>query len=1101
MNYKYSVLTVLFLFALINGQGSSSSGTTNPTVKGFTMTSINLSKTTLNASNPLSESTTFTVDLQYTGDMATLYKGFFSTNIDNGWYIYLTTNNFFNVTANSATIQFCVPMNAIQNCDIRHEQSIQCEYVIGFRTVGQSTYTIFQSPIISEAFPNSVLTIVQNLMQPALNSFNINTHQVGSLVTFEFDISIFASGLNKLELDVYNSTGEYVTLTADKPTTSNGLYYLEYLVSAEGTGTEYYVDNLLIRDNEGNALELSTGQLQQKYNSSIFKIAKSSTPALSQLYTYVFNNPPANNSVSGTQISTFTFNISLADFQTAILNPTSQLSLCSTYYLNSTFVTLYCDIPPNQDDRTYEFKWTSANPYIYQETTIEYKYLNDNQELPVISQVQYSVETIDQLQPFYIETNITFETYSAYLRYISFTRVNGPYNIGLPDVQYGGSIFSGVASASWLLDSYTNNLTEYTILISDSKYYADDFKLKGPVTTPRYYSEDIQLTVEFGSLVFDFTNSSMAKIPFTITTSTKYNDILTEFMILYDYSHEMDIGKVDYNDVFGGIMTSNLTHTTFTSWITLKPNDLLEHDFIGGDFTITFDYEGYQNSLHYFTTKCLTLIPPPAQPTIVTNLQLSPSGPVIDSTQNDFLTLQFQTKGANVNYASVVFYQTEILHPLHDQPVFPCEIEVPYSYDTLEVEYKCNIPIGYLLTQTVFYYLKLGINNVETPIYNSILQSSGLPSFFEIQGPVDNGLVPTIQQFETSFSGNLLNITYAIDNPTTLPLNLIKFYIFNRNVPYYGDYYEKLSVTSAERTLLNGTFEINVCDLEGFTFDFIGNFGVYISIPSPLPGVNYEFPYDILVNMDSNKQQFPNTIQCDYSGPRVVEFGIEDIKPYYDSSSSSQNITVSFTITDDLTGFSLLQGTIRSNTSSTFYFVDFYVFDSDLVSGNLNNGIYQVNITIPQFSNGTYIISVISVLDQNFNKRFYTTQNAAFLSKAYVFEAYTSLDNPSIPSIQSITNTIVSGENNIVVTLDTTSEISSILMGLSTNSDTPYIGLTPMGSNSYHFNAFDNLDLSTGTYYINLCIEYSLTLKCYSSLDLEQLGFTNNIYYYNPYIQ
>lgn len=309
-----------------------------------------------------------------------------------------------------------------------------------------------------------------------------------------------------------------------------------------------------------------------------------------------------------------------------------------------------------------------------------------------------------------------------------------------------------------------------------------------------------------------------------------------------------------------------------------------------------------------------------------------------------------------------------------------------------------------------------------------------------------------------------------------------------------------LNILPIEVFGLNGSVNVDICNIENFDYRYIGNFGFYMSIPSPITGVNWQFPYEILVDLDSNKQQFPDMIQCDFSGPRVVEFGIVNPKPIYDTTNGEQNITVSFTITDDLSGFYTLKGTIRSNSTETFYLNDFLLDSYQLVSGNLNNGVYEMNITIPQYCNGTYQIGIYETVDHASNKRHYTTQNSVFLSSTYTFEAYTPDANPFNPSIESITLTQIGNQNTLVVTLDSssTNEQTSMVLTLSSRSEYPFFGFTKISAFIYQLNNLPTL--APGIYYFNLCIDYSLSIKCFSSLDLEQLGFINSLYLYDGYL-
>ncbi|KYR00789.1 hypothetical protein DLAC_02836 [Tieghemostelium lacteum] len=205
----------------------------------------------------------------------------------------------------------------------------------------------------------------------------------------------------------------------------------------------------------------------------------------------------------------------------------------------------------------------------------------------------------------------------------------------------------------------------------------------------------------------------------------------------------------------------------------------------------------------------------------------------------------------------------------------------------------------------MFIYLQATIQGQSVMIPNVQLQESGFPSFIQIIGPEDNGLVPSITQFSTSFNSqtNTISIQYEIENYSNfIPVNTtVQFIIYSRL---------SQNQFTVEQYSLSGSFDINLCDYKQFDYTY-ERLGIYISIPNTLNNF-YQFPYVMLVEMDPNQLNFTtNTNTCDFASPRLVDAGIIDLQEYYDCTQNDNNITIYYDITDNLSGFQTLNGYIR----------------------------------------------------------------------------------------------------------------------------------------------------------------------------------------------
>ncbi|KYQ92310.1 hypothetical protein DLAC_06273 [Tieghemostelium lacteum] len=1050
----------------------------------------------MNISQVMNPSTTFTIGITSTY-LSTLTGGYLVLRDSSDLVKFNSIDNFFDTTANSTFITFCAPASQLHYCHIdTGDSSLECDYELYIESNDHKD-SYFQSSDITEAFPGTNLYVVQNAIPPQLTQFTVSVHPQGPLVSIELDITIFGSGLKTLTLtykslqDGFEDDQSFIDYR-----TSNGLYYLEFLVKPDVHGTFYVITDLHIDDIQGNSLQLTTNQLQQQFGVSTFNVSKSSYPQFDNLFQYLQNN--ASQTLFSNQFNLWTYDIELYSYRFPILNAHSTLGSCASYYINSTSVQLYCNIPPNFGTYDSSITWVSESSYLEQNAEVSFLYENKDIVDPVITSIQFSVDSIDKLAPFYIELNYTFSTSGSYLK-----KVN-PYIYGNPDVSVDqiqgntNNLSSGVVSGYYLFDSSSKSLTAFTVYIEDSKDFENSIRIAGPPTTQRYVQSDMTLKAFYEETVFDFTNNSIVYLPFVVTTQTNAGNQLIFSQFEYsDIQHMLNSGTTNFYQVNGGLLNTSEINSVYSTWVQMTPISLAEHDIYAGDILLSYTYktnsgddDDYEDPIIYFSRNCFTIIPPSSQPTLVTSFIVTPSGP-IDTTTTESVSINFQTKGTNVINAAISFLYTDDQTDIGIEPI-NCTIVQSYSYETLMMEYNCEIPVFNMPSTTLFYQLKLNIGGIPTTIFNAILQNSGYPSYIEINGPQDNGLVPQIQQFATSQTNGVLTVEYTLTNPSNFQFEVVDFIFFNRYVPWVFDT-EIPNMVSIQQPQLNGSFTVDLCNIPGFTKSFQGNFGIYISIKSPIPGVNWQFPYEVLTALDPNQQQF-ESVTCDYSGPRLVSLGVFDPQPSYDTTSQGYNITLQFQITDDLSGFEYLSGQVRSNNSESYFWQDFSVSSSDIASGNINNGIYEINWYVPQYTNGQYVFEVSYLVDSVGNERPYTLQNCLLLSTgSLTIDVTSQVSNPNLPVIQSIASQFVGTNNNITVQIEgDVVEVELIIItdfGLNTN-----VYLQPIGGGLFSI-LYYPYNIISGQYYFNICLtSSSMTTHCYSFLDLYNFGLLNNLY-------
>lgn len=177
---------------------------------------------------------------------------------------------------------------------------------------------------------------------------------------------------------------------------------------------------------------------------------------------------------------------------------------------------------------------------------------------------------------------------------------------------------------------------------------------------------------------------------------------------------------------------------------------------------------------------------------------------------------------------------------------------------------------------------------------------------------------------------------------------------------------------------------------------------------------------------------FANNInaQSDTTPPQLASFSFNPTS--IDTSASSQTVTVTLRITDNLSGFQT--GSISFRSPSGQQNIGYGFSSSNRVSGNSLDGIYQVAVIFPQYSEaGTWRISLVGLTDVAGNTRYLNTSDlttAGFPTDLTV----TSISDLSPPVLASFDfnpraiDTSFSSQT-VTVTLRVTDNLSGFLTG------------------------------------------------------------------------
>ncbi|KYQ89864.1 hypothetical protein DLAC_09839 [Tieghemostelium lacteum] len=1009
------------------------------------------------------------------------------------------------------TITICVPIGFVEGCGILPSDAyVNCDYSLTATLTNKKVVKIPHSQIISQ-FPDSApLAVNQNLVPPVVTEFKITVHPEGPLVTFQLGIEYYGKGLTYFSISYQNATGFPFTaaLTEIQMVTNDGYYYVEQLFIPQLYGNKYILTGMYVEDSEGNLLQLSAGQIKYQFNITKIQLPSSSAPVLTGLFTYKTdtNNPHLAPGKNWTDLKASAF---LTTPYSPLFCIPNGFSICSTLFVNSTWAIIYSQVFPNFMGNDYNsIEFVSLNEYLesYGYIAIEYQNILAN---PVLDKVVYSVSTIDALEPFYLELNFTIQLTNSILEILSID-IPESYYLFASDIVSTTSynLTNVVVGTSILVDSTLQQLTQFTTDILDTKAADKSFTTNGPKTIQRIQVKDLTYVVEFENTVFDLSNYSVATLPFTVYSWTNHSDNVAYSFFFSSNSNLFTNGETNFTSLNTQILSSQYIYTDKQTVETVYQTYVSAYNQyswgLGAYGDINLQFGIYDSALNYgnngiISSLCFSILPPTFQPTIITAFDISPSN-IIYSNQTSTLDVSIQFKGAAINQLQMIQYQspfiTEFISPL----LSVCEVQ-SYNYQTLISNIQCTIPVSNLPTQTILFYFESIIQGLTVNIPNVQLQESGFPSFIQIIGPEDNGLVPNITQFSTSFNSqtNTITVQYNIENEGNFvsPSTPISFNVFSRQAAQTVQGQQK--VLTVTQTSYSGTININLCELQGFDLSY-QIIGLFISINSTIDGTFYQFPYQYLTQMDPNQQNFPtNNAICDLSGPRLVDTGILNQDSIYDTSDQSIDITVYYDITDDISGFSSLEGYIRLIGQDTgvngFYFQPLSFTSQNLVRGNIRNGRYYFNFTLPQNTNGTYQFGIQSITDQVGNTRWLTYQNILILGSSSQVNVYSDYSNP-LPQLTSLQ--LVSNTNGNTFTFSTSGGASSLyLLPLGTNFPAS-VYATSTGPNTFKISNYNPTNVNSGLYYFGVClISNSLTTNCYSALELSSLQYPNTFTIFN----
>jgi heme-degrading monooxygenase HmoA len=281
-------------------------------------------------------------------------------------------------------------------------------------------------------------------------------------------------------------------------------------------------------------------------------------------------------------------------------------------------------------------------------------------------------------------------------------------------------------------------------------------------------------------------------------------------------------------------------------------------------------------------------------------------------------------------------------------------------------------------------------NNRRTYFTNQLV-SLDFPTYFDVIS-VSDTTAPTLTDFyftpisiDTSSSAQLITFTFDITD------DLSGFYEGSIEVKspsgQQGVFKKFWTSSRISGDDLDGIYDINL------TFPENSEAGTwYVSSVTLWDNANNRRTYftNQLVSLD-----FPTYFDVisvsDTTAPTLTDFYFTPIS--IDTSSSAQLITFTFDITDDLSGF--YEGSIEVKSPSGQQGVFKKFWTSSRISGDDLDGIYNMNLTFPQYSEvGTWYVSSVTLWDNASNRRtYYKTDLSA---KQFPNEIEFTLNQPPI---------------------------------------------------------------------------------------------------------
>ncbi|KYQ91640.1 hypothetical protein DLAC_07414 [Tieghemostelium lacteum] len=1074
-----------------------------------TISSFQFSETELYWTTPYVPSTTLTLGVETSGkdSITEISDGYLNIRLGEFRVLNLqfTQVNYFDGGDNYLNVTMCIPVTLIEACGINmNEQSSECELSVTVN-LRDGNQVNFNSKFL-QRFPKGTLTAYQNIQPPQLNSFSVTIHPDGPLATFELSVSHFGIGMRSIVIDYSNGTA-YSSLCINTFQTINGLYYSEVILPIATMGLFYTIEGVTLNDFEYNEANLDADQMLTLYGVSNFTVIPTFQPTASgePLFTHQYED---FGTLSSNVLTNLLVHVFLIDPTVTITSNLYNVWDCYNNYQNSTYIIVNCPMLPNQSTEQY-FIAINANNLLGETyaVSIPFQYNNNNNKLPQFIGASFSVDTIYQLKPFFLEMNYTFTTWASTINDLYIQTDDGqPDQNYLVDFLVSGNAQNGTMSIYVPFDCRYQSMSKYQIGIFDSKGKQSFSKEIGPETTAPTTHYETEFFMTFNQTVFDLSLYGSSVIPFLLTSVSPNNQDLIwnsegtiqVWSLDSTINYPTSSGATDSFDFENGEISRTNTSIQFDTFIQLTAQSIGIVQLYG-QTSVTFLIGSAIDITQYlFTQSCFDIKPVQFQETLLVDFSVSPS-PTIQSSITDSISFSAVFKGDPVVALNVTFYESKT--------IVPCSLDLLNEQSYYISTFTCTMVTQNMETQLLFIYLSAEIKGTLFSVYNLMLQQSSFPSVLNITGPVSSGMVPSIESLNTQFNYETNNITldYTISTPDDISLIEIQVHVLSQSIEsatFYG-IYSPVYVDFPYQT--SGTLNVDLCSLQSFLYAY-QSIGLMIRLVDTNE-VFYDFPMDTLVDIDPSLNLTVNPMGCDFNGPRLVNISIVGGNSI-DTSTGPVDLNIQLQITDDISGFQYLIYTVKSieTSLSNYFYYSGNLTSSSIVSGNIRNGIYEISaIPIGQYTTGQFRVDIEYLSDQSGNQRWFTYENINIITQG------SNIFNVTSSTVKQVTNTQLT---SLSVTYNSNQTL--INFGISVEGTVSFVYIYPMGTretvieanlnpinNQFQIINYQPSNLPSGLYYISICMTSfeSLSTTCLSYQDLLNAGLPNSFIYINDYYQ
>ncbi|GAM21652.1 hypothetical protein SAMD00019534_048270 [Acytostelium subglobosum LB1] len=965
MNIRIIVLlSLLAIFASANG------------VQSLTVTSVKLTPSKVYFTSPTIPSVTifFTTDQRFQSG---------AVIINNEYSTSLSPINIINDGPSKTNVTVCIPWTQVKCLPTNGATSLDCPIRVSlFNGVD---YIDVQ---VTQLFPAAGKLTIYTGPPSTLTSLSVS--QSSTSLFFKFQIAAGSSGFRngQFGLRYYKQSGQDEIVNYNiqlSDANADGFYYVTVNPPTDRRLATIDLANLVLYNSAGvpttyttfaafNLPPLSIAPPQ--WIPSPIVLADSVTPLTNLSYTYLTHVVAVNFLLNSNPNGFY-------DIEVRLWGPNAD---CTPVLSSPTNITAYCLIPAYFNNGTYTFrlllKQYSGQPLEYF-TTSTLTYINTNTGVPSLgNSITFNVPSINQLQPFHLETNVSFSSPGSGFANAEILR----YVYANPNDIVQGDINDGVISIRSLFDSANDELYlpwgGRSTITNDqgntaSQYYSTS---SIPTVTPRVLPANAVLINATLPKTVNLNSLTAVPIYFNVTSTQLVEG--SAYLLINDKIS--DQARFSYQD---GLLSSNNNLLTYQTGLSFHPTQFPQP----GAYSVFFNF--FQQYSDYANHQCVSLIyTRPSAPTVL-SFSFTPN-PIVVTNGAVEVTFVLTLDKATSNSSSVLVQFDQHHFTFSQTTVVPLYQVVNVSSPVATFSGSWFVPKNtFSFTSNIDLVLQDSKGYAVYTISSAKLrQTPSLASTISVQGTaVDLVTRPVL----TSFSNNGPYSAFVKATSVT-PMASVRFFYnenqFGAGVVFYENNFLDNPTTSfndnvyffvqcnklSTRTRVGlPSLVLEITDVNGQVFTYS-----YAYIKSIFP--SYTPPY----------------VQCDVAAPRIASLTAPSS---INTGSSGSIANIDLTITDNQSGFKEAVIVVSSNGINQFTLL---ADSTNRLSGGDNNGVYRVSFPVGLHSNAVYTLSVESLSDNAGNVITLTSQDLQLVSTTGLSTITTT--SPTVDSVGAITKAVFS---------------------------------------------------------------------------------------------